>query len=39
LSGRLVMPGFVETHIHLDKSCLLGRSHCGSGRRKKGLHR
>ena len=25
LSGRLVLPGFVETHIHLDKSCILGR--------------
>ena len=25
LDGRLVSPGFVETHIHLDKSCLLDR--------------
>jgi cytosine deaminase len=25
LSGRLVSPGFVETHIHLDKSCILDR--------------
>jgi cytosine deaminase len=25
--GRLVLPGFVDTHIHLDKACLLGR--CG----------
>jgi cytosine deaminase len=23
--GRLVCSGFVETHIHLDKSCILGR--------------
>ena len=23
--GRLVMPGFADTHIHLDKSCLLDR--------------
>ncbi len=23
--GRLALPGFVETHIHLDKSCLLDR--------------
>ena len=23
--GRLVLPGFVDTHIHLDKACLLGR--------------
>ncbi|MCZ8183927.1 MAG: amidohydrolase family protein [Beijerinckiaceae bacterium] len=25
LQGRAVLPGFVETHIHLDKACLLGR--------------
>ena len=25
LGGRLVSPGFVETHIHLDKSCILDR--------------
>src|SRR5215471_903519 len=25
LGGRLVIPGFVETHIHLDKSCILDR--------------
>ena len=25
LNGALVTPGFVETHIHLDKSCLLDR--------------
>jgi cytosine/creatinine deaminase len=25
LNGRLVVPGFVETHIHLDKSCILER--------------
>jgi cytosine deaminase len=30
LGGRLVSPGFVETHIHLDKSCILGR--CRSDR-------
>jgi cytosine deaminase len=23
--GRLVVPGFVDTHIHLDKSCILDR--------------
>ena len=27
LKGRLVLPGFVDSHIHLDKACLLGR--CG----------
>ena len=25
LAGKLVVPGFVETHIHLDKSCILDR--------------
>ena len=30
LGGRLVSPGFVETHIHLDKSCILDR--CASER-------
>lgn len=25
LGGRLVLPGFVDTHVHLDKACLLGR--------------
>jgi len=25
LDGRLVLPGFVETHVHLDKSCILDR--------------
>jgi cytosine deaminase len=25
IDGRLVLPGFVESHIHLDKSCLLER--------------
>ena len=31
LGGRLAVPGFVETHIHLDKSCLLGRCRCDKG--------
>lgn len=30
LGGRLVSSGFVETHIHLDKSCILDR--CKSAR-------
>jgi len=25
LDGRLVSAGFIETHIHLDKSCILDR--------------
>jgi cytosine/creatinine deaminase len=29
--GRLVTPGFVETHIHLDKSCILDRCRSSEG--------
>lgn len=29
VGGRAVLPGFVDSHIHLDKACLLGR--CGHG--------
>ena len=29
--GRLVTPGFVETHIHLDKSCILERCNSRKG--------
>lgn len=25
LQGRLLVPGFIETHIHLDKACILER--------------
>ena len=25
VGGRMVAPGFIETHIHLDKSCILDR--------------
>ncbi len=31
LDGRLVVPGFVDSHIHLDKSCILGRCQCQLG--------
>ena len=31
LDGRLVIPGFVETHIHLDKSCILERCRSDEG--------
>ncbi len=31
LHGRLVVPGFVETHIHLDKSGILARCDCRRG--------
>jgi cytosine deaminase len=31
LDGRLVIAGFVDSHIHLDKSCILDRCHCEQG--------
>jgi cytosine deaminase len=31
LGGRLVVPGFVETHIHLDKSCISERTNIRQG--------
>ena len=31
LGGNLVAPGFVETHIHLDKSCILDRCRSQEG--------
>lgn len=31
LGGRLAVPGFVETHIHLDKSCILDRCRSEQG--------
>ncbi|MDB5637405.1 MAG: amidohydrolase, partial [Bradyrhizobium sp.] len=31
LHGRLLVPGFVETHIHLDKSCISDRCGCERG--------
>jgi cytosine/creatinine deaminase len=31
LEGRLVSPGFIETHIHLDKSCILDRCKAEKG--------
>lgn len=31
LAGKLVLPGFVDTHVHLDKSRLLGVCDCGAG--------
>lgn len=30
--GRLVCAGFVETHIHLDKSCIIDRCTCETSR-------
>ena len=31
LDGRLVTPSLVETHVHLDKSCILGRCKAETG--------
>ena len=31
IAGRLVVPGFVETHLHLDKSCILDRCQTREG--------
>src|SRR4030081_1315416 len=31
LDGKLVIPGFVETHIHLDQSCISDRCRCRTG--------
>ncbi len=31
LGGRLVIPGFVDSHVHLDKSCLDERCPCEAG--------
>lgn len=30
-AGALAFPGFVETHIHLDKACILDRCHIDHG--------
>ena len=32
VGGRLVSPGFVETHIHLDKTCTIDRCECETSR-------
>jgi cytosine deaminase len=34
LNGRLLVPGFVETHIHLDKSCISDRCACHTNKLK-----
>ena len=31
IGGRVVTPGFVDTHIHLDKSCILDRCRAEEG--------
>jgi cytosine/creatinine deaminase len=37
LAGALVVPGFVETHIHLDKSCILDRCNIVEGTLKEAI--
>jgi cytosine deaminase len=37
LDGQLVLPGFVETHIHLDKSCILDRCRSQQGTLKEAI--
>jgi cytosine deaminase len=37
LDGRLVIAGFVETHIHLDKSCISDRCACQTGTLKEAI--
>jgi cytosine deaminase len=37
LDGRLVIPGFIETHIHLDKSCISDRCACRTGTLKEAI--
>jgi cytosine deaminase len=37
LDRRLVIPGFVETHIHLDKSCISDRCACRTGTLKEAI--
>ena len=31
LGGRLLAPGFIETHIHLDKACIMERCRSEKG--------
>ena len=37
LDGRLAIAGFVETHIHLDKSCISERCACRTGTLKEAI--
>ena len=37
--GRLVCAGFIETHIHLDKSCIIDRCESESGREARTVAR
>ncbi len=37
MGGALVVPGFVETHIHLDKSCIIDRCSIVEGTLKEAI--
>jgi cytosine deaminase len=37
LGGGLLVPGFIETHIHLDKSCISERCSCRTGTLKEAI--
>lgn len=37
IDGRLLIAGFVETHIHLDKSCISDRCNCRTGTLKEAI--
>ena len=39
LGGKLVSPGLVETHIHLDKSRIVGRCTPAAGRARDHMER
>ncbi|MFQ5930955.1 MAG: amidohydrolase family protein [Nitrospiraceae bacterium] len=38
LYGRLIVPGFVESHLHLDKSCILERCKSEEGTLEEAIH-
>ncbi len=37
LDGKLMMGGFVDSHVHLDKSCISGRCACVTGTLQEAL--
>ncbi len=37
IAGNAVLPGLVETHIHLDKSCIINRCHIAEGTLKEAI--
>lgn len=37
VAGHAILPGLVETHIHLDKSCIINRCHIAEGTLKEAI--